>query len=115
MKYTVNQLYQQLFEKPLSIYEIFKGFFGEDFVDIQTHQGRELTSFKEYLCAKICDENSFSNEAMLYVADCFPYAFKPPRTMPSAALSPLPATPYFPVASNSVPFMLSFSAKRTAA
>ena len=64
MKYTVNQLYQHLFEKPLSIYEIFKGFFGEDFVDIQTHQGRELTSFKEYLCAKICDENSFSNEAI---------------------------------------------------
>lgn len=64
MKYTVNQLYQQLFEKPLSIYEIFKGFFGEDFVDIQTHQGRELTSFKEYLCAKICDETSFSNEAI---------------------------------------------------
>ena len=64
MKYTVNQLYQHLFEKPLSIYEIFKGFFGEDFVDIQTHQGRELTSFKEYLCAKICDETSFSNEAI---------------------------------------------------
>lgn len=64
MEYTVNQLYQHLFEKPLSIYEIFKGFFGEDFVDIQTHQGRELTSFKEYLCAKICDETSFSNEAI---------------------------------------------------
>lgn len=64
MKYTVNQLYQHLFEKPLSIYEIFKGFFGEDFVDIQTHQGRELASFKEYLCAKLCDETSFSNEAI---------------------------------------------------
>ena len=64
MEYTVNQLYQHLFEKPLSIYEIFKGFFGEDFVDIQTHQGKELTSFKEYLCAKICDETSFSNEAI---------------------------------------------------
>lgn len=64
MKYTVNQLYQHLFEKPLSIYEIFKGFFGEDFIDIQTSQGRELTSFKEYLCAKICNETSFSNEAI---------------------------------------------------
>lgn len=64
MKYTVNQLYQYLFEKPLTIYDVFKGFFGEDFVDIQTHQGRELTSFKEYLCAKICDETSFSNEAI---------------------------------------------------
>lgn len=57
MKYTVNQLYQQLYEKPLNIYEIFKGFFGEDFVDIQTCLGRELSSFKEYLLAKICDES----------------------------------------------------------
>ena len=39
MEYTVNQLYQYLFEKPLAIYEIFKGFFGKDFVDIQTCQG----------------------------------------------------------------------------
>lgn len=61
MKYTVNQLYQHLFEKPLSIYDTFKGFFGEDFVDIQTHQGRELSSFKEYLFAKICDEASITN------------------------------------------------------
>lgn len=61
MKYTVNQLYQHLFEKPLSIYEIFKGFFGEDFIDIQTHQGGELSSFKEYLFAKICDEASITN------------------------------------------------------
>lgn len=61
MKYTVNQLYQYLFEKPLSIYDTFKGFFGEDFVDIQTHQGRELSSFKEYLSAKICDEDSITN------------------------------------------------------
>lgn len=63
MKYTVNQLYQQLFEKPLGIYEIFKGFFGEDFVDIQTRQGRELPSFKEYLFAKICDEASITKGA----------------------------------------------------
>lgn len=61
MEYTVNQLYQHLFEKPLSIYDTFKGFFGEDFVDIQTHQGRELASFKEYLFAKICDEASITN------------------------------------------------------
>lgn len=64
MKYTVNQLYQHLYERPLNIYEIFKGFFGEDFVDIQTCLGRELSSFKEYLFAKICDESSFSNEAI---------------------------------------------------
>lgn len=63
MEYTVNQLYQHLFEKPLSIYEIFKGFFGEDFVDIQTRQGRELPSFKEYLFAKICDEASITKGA----------------------------------------------------
>jgi hypothetical protein len=61
MEYTVNQLYQHLFEKPLSIYDTFKGFFGEDFVDIQTHQGRELSSFKEYLFVKICDEASITN------------------------------------------------------
>ena len=61
MEYTVNQLYQHLFEKPLSIYDTFKGFFGEDFVDIQIHQGRELASFKEYLFAKICDEASITN------------------------------------------------------
>lgn len=61
MEYTVNQLYQHLFEKPLSIYDTFKGFFGEDFVDIQTHQGRELASFKEYLFAKICDEAFITN------------------------------------------------------
>lgn len=61
MEYTVNQLYQHFFEKPLSIYDTFKGFFGEDFVDIQTQQGRELSSFKEYLFAKICDEASITN------------------------------------------------------
>jgi hypothetical protein len=63
MEYTVNQLYQYLFEKPLAIYEIFKGFFGENFVDIQTCQGRELSSFKEYLLAKICDESFMPKEA----------------------------------------------------
>lgn len=57
MKYTVNQLYQYLYERPLNIYEIFKGFFGEDFVDIQTCLGRGLSSFKEYLFTKICDES----------------------------------------------------------
>lgn len=62
MKYTVNQLYQYLYERPLNIYEIFKGFFGEDFVDIQTCLGRGLSSFKEYLFAKICDETSITNE-----------------------------------------------------
>ena len=63
MKYTVNQLYQHLYERPLNIYEIFKGFFGEDFVDIQTCLGRELSSFKEYLFAKICDESSITKGA----------------------------------------------------
>ena len=63
MEYTINQLYQYLFEKPLAIYEIFKGFFGKDFVDIQTCQGRELSSFKEYLLAKICDESFMPKEA----------------------------------------------------
>ncbi len=63
MEYTVNQLYQQLFEKPLGIYDIFQGFFGEDFVDIQTRQGKELSSFKEYLLGKICDEFFMPKEA----------------------------------------------------
>ena len=63
MKYTVNQLYQHLYEIPLNIYEIFKGFFGEDFVDIQTCLGRGLSSFKEYLFAKICDESSITKGA----------------------------------------------------
>ena len=53
MEYTVNQLYQHLFEKPLSIYDTFKGFFGEDFVDMQS---KNPSSIKEYLFAKICDE-----------------------------------------------------------
>lgn len=61
MEYTVNQLYQHFFEKPLSIYDTFRRFFGEDFVDIQTQQERELSSFKEYLFAKICDEASITN------------------------------------------------------
>lgn len=53
MEYTVNQLYQHLFKKPLSIYEVFKSFFGEDFVDMQS---KNSSSIKEYLFAKICDE-----------------------------------------------------------
>lgn len=57
MEYTVNQLYQHLFEKPLSIYDTFKGFFGEDFVDIQP---KSVSSIKEYLFAKICDEASIT-------------------------------------------------------
>lgn len=55
MKFTVNQLYQYLFEKPLNIYDIFKGFFGEDFVDMQLEN---LSSIKEFLFAKICDDVS---------------------------------------------------------
>lgn len=55
MKFTVNQLYQYLFEKPLNIYDIFKGFFGEDFVDMQPE---DSSSIKEFLFAKICDEAS---------------------------------------------------------
>ena len=55
MEYTVNQLYQHLFEKPLSIYDTFKGFFGEDFVDMQP---KSSSSIKEYLFAKICDGDS---------------------------------------------------------
>lgn len=55
MKFTVNQLYQYLFEKPLNIYDIFKGFFGEDFVDMQLEN---LSSIKEFLFAKICNEAS---------------------------------------------------------
>ena len=55
MKFTVNQLYQYLFEKPLNIYNIFKGFFGEDFVDMQPDNS---SSIKKFLFAKICDEAS---------------------------------------------------------
>ena len=55
MEYTVNQLYQYLFEKPLSIYDTFKVFFCEDFVDLQP---KSSSSIKEYLFAKICDEDS---------------------------------------------------------
>lgn len=57
MEYTVNQLYQHLFEKPLNIYDTFKVFFGEDFVDMQP---KSSSSIKEYLFAKICDENSIT-------------------------------------------------------
>lgn len=55
MQYTVNQLYQHLFEKPLTIYDIFKGFFGEDFVDMQYEMGDEK-KVKSYLFARISDE-----------------------------------------------------------
>ena len=60
MEYTVNQLYQHLFEKPLNIYDTFKVFFGEDFVDMQP---KSSSSIKEYLFAKICDENSITKES----------------------------------------------------
>ncbi len=35
MQYTISQLYDHLFENIESIYDIFKGFFGEDYVDLQ--------------------------------------------------------------------------------
>lgn len=57
MEYTVNQLYQHLFEKPLNIYDTFKVFFGEDFVDMQP---KSSSSIKEYLFAKICDKDSIT-------------------------------------------------------
>lgn len=55
MQYTVNQLYQYLFEKPMTIYDVFKGFFGEDFVDMQYETGDEK-KVKSYLFARISDE-----------------------------------------------------------
>lgn len=57
MEYTVNQLYQHLFEKPLNIYDVFKNFFGEDFVDMQSENS---FSIKEFLFAKICDKASIT-------------------------------------------------------
>lgn len=35
MQYTINQLYQHIYEKVDNIYDIFKGFFGENNVDLQ--------------------------------------------------------------------------------
>lgn len=35
MLYTIPQLYQRLIQKPLEVYEVFKNFFGEDYVDLQ--------------------------------------------------------------------------------
>lgn len=55
MQYTVNQLYQYLFEKPLTIYDVFKGFFGEDFVDMQYEMGDEK-KVKSFLFARISDK-----------------------------------------------------------
>lgn len=55
MQYTVNQLYQHLFEKPLTIYDTFKGFFGKDFVDMQYEMGDEK-KVKSYLFIHISDK-----------------------------------------------------------
>ena len=35
MLYTINQLYEHLYQKVQSVYEVFKDFFGEDYVDFQ--------------------------------------------------------------------------------
>lgn len=36
MQYTINQLYDHLCQRVNNIYDIFKGFFGEEFVDLQS-------------------------------------------------------------------------------
>lgn len=36
MAYTTNQIYDKIYERANTIYDIFKGFFGEDHVDLQT-------------------------------------------------------------------------------
>ena len=41
MLYTIPQLYQQLIRKPLEVYEVFKNFFGENYVDLQYSKSEE--------------------------------------------------------------------------
>lgn len=36
MQYTINELYDHLLEKVNNVYEVFKGFFGESYVDLQS-------------------------------------------------------------------------------
>ena len=61
MEYTVNQLYHHLFENPLNIYDIFKGFFGEDYIDMQLENP---SSIKKILLAKICDDVFLYDESV---------------------------------------------------
>ena len=35
MQYTVNQLYELFYQKINDVHDIFKGFFGEEYVDLQ--------------------------------------------------------------------------------
>ena len=36
MQYTINQLYKHLYQKVYNVYEVFKNFFNEENVDLQT-------------------------------------------------------------------------------
>lgn len=49
MQYTVDQVYQRLIQKTLDIYDIFKGFFGEDYVDLQIPSEVVKANIKNYL------------------------------------------------------------------
>ena len=42
MLYTIEEIKQKICEKPLEVYEIFRNFFGEDFVDIQKLPTQEV-------------------------------------------------------------------------
>lgn len=35
MQYTINELYDHIYKKVNNVYDVFKGFFGEDYVDLQ--------------------------------------------------------------------------------
>lgn len=49
MQYTVDQVCQRIVQKTLDIYDIFKGFFGEDYVDLQIPVEVLKASIKNYL------------------------------------------------------------------
>lgn len=44
MQYTINQIYDHLLTRVNNIYDTFKGFFGEDFVDLQNPKENEIKS-----------------------------------------------------------------------
>lgn len=71
MQYTINQLYDLEYQKVHDIYDIFKGFFGEDNVDLQpnTDKNVALTSIKAELNRQGIQVNSNDNDISYEITD----------------------------------------------
>lgn len=49
MQYTVNQLYDHLYQKVYEVYDVFKNFFGEEYVDLQSPISEEFFKQKDII------------------------------------------------------------------